>query len=103
MSRMEGLMLDFPLTLTHVMRRAETFFAGGEIVARLDAEPGRWDLSAMKAMLVGGSAVPRAMIAAFEERHGLKICQGWGMTETSPVASTPAISTSSPPMPATER
>src|SRR5262249_10217911 len=35
------------------------------ILARLDAEPSRWDLSAMKAMLVGGSAVPRAMIAAF--------------------------------------
>jgi fatty-acyl-CoA synthase len=61
------------------------------ILARLDAEPGRWDLSAMKAMLVGGSAVPRALIAAFEERHGLRICQGWGMTETSPVASTVAL------------
>ena len=45
------------------------------ILARLDAEPGRWDLSAMKAMLVGGSAVPRAMIAAFEGRHGMKICR----------------------------
>jgi fatty-acyl-CoA synthase len=57
------------------------------ILARLDEEPGKWDLSAMKAMLVGGSAVPRAMIAAFESRHGMKIVQGWGMTETSPVAS----------------
>jgi fatty-acyl-CoA synthase len=38
-------------------------------------------------MLVGGSAVPRAMIAAYEERHGLSVVQGWGMTETSPVAS----------------
>ena len=36
------------------------------ILARARREPGRWDLSAMKAMLVGGSAVPRAMIAAFE-------------------------------------
>jgi fatty-acyl-CoA synthase len=61
------------------------------ILARLDEEPARWDLSAMKAMLVGGSAVPRAMIAAFESRHGLRICQGWGMTETSPVASTVAL------------
>ena len=40
--------------------------------------PARWDLSAMKAMLVGGSAVPRAMIAAFEERHGLTIVPGLG-------------------------
>jgi fatty-acyl-CoA synthase len=53
----------------------------------LDANPGKWDLSKMKGMLVGGSAVPRAMIAAYKERHGLKVVQGWGMTETSPVAS----------------
>ncbi len=41
----------------------------------------------MKGMLVGGSAVPRALIAAFKQRHGLTVVQGWGMTETSPVAS----------------
>jgi fatty-acyl-CoA synthase len=61
------------------------------ILQLLDAHPGRWDLSAMKAMLVGGSAVPRAMIAAYEQRHGIKIVQGWGMTETSPVASTASL------------
>jgi fatty-acyl-CoA synthase len=27
------------------------------------------------------------MIAAYQERHGLSVVQGWGMTETSPVAS----------------
>jgi fatty-acyl-CoA synthase len=54
----------------------------------LDANPGKWDLSRMKGMLVGGSAVPRAMIAAYKERHNLAVVQGWGMTETSPVAST---------------
>ena len=57
----------------------------------LDANPGRWDLSEMKGMLVGGSAVPRAMIEAFNQRHGLKIVHGWGMTETSPVASEAAL------------
>jgi fatty-acyl-CoA synthase len=41
-------------------------------------------------MLVGGAAVPRAMIAAFHG-HGIPIVQGWGMTETSPVASTGAL------------
>jgi fatty-acyl-CoA synthase len=61
------------------------------ILGLLDANPGKWDLSHMKAMLVGGSAVPRAMIAGYESRHGLKIVQGWGMTETSPVASTAAL------------
>jgi fatty-acyl-CoA synthase len=57
------------------------------ILQLLDAEPGRWDLSRMKGMLVGGSAAPRAMIAGFKERHGLQVVHGWGMTETSPVAS----------------
>jgi len=58
------------------------------ILQLLDANPGRWDLSNMKGMLVGGSAAPRAMIAGFKERHGLDVVHGWGMTETSPVAST---------------
>jgi fatty-acyl-CoA synthase len=53
----------------------------------LDAQPGKWDLSHMKGMLVGGAAVPRSLIAAYKQRHGLSIVQGWGMTETSPVAS----------------
>jgi fatty-acyl-CoA synthase len=61
------------------------------ILQLLDADASRWDLSAMKAMLVGGSAVPRAMIAAYKQRHGIQIVQGWGMTETSPVASTAAL------------
>jgi fatty-acyl-CoA synthase len=61
------------------------------ILQLLDEHPGRWDLTRMKGMLVGGSAAPRAMIARFQERHGLRVCHGWGMTETSPVASMAAL------------
>ena len=39
-------------------------------------------------MLVGGSAAPRAMIAGFRQRHGKTVVHGWGMTETSPLATT---------------
>jgi fatty-acyl-CoA synthase len=53
----------------------------------LDAHPGEHDLSALRHMTVGGSAVPESMIRAFAERHGITILQGWGMTETAPVAS----------------
>jgi fatty-acyl-CoA synthase len=60
------------------------------ILQQLAANPGKWDLSHMKGMLVGGSAVPRAMIAAFGDL-GIPIVQGWGMTETSPVASTGSL------------
>jgi fatty-acyl-CoA synthase len=44
------------------------------------------DLSSLKNAGCGGSAVPRALIEGFETRHGVRIFQGWGMTETSPVA-----------------
>jgi fatty-acyl-CoA synthase len=51
----------------------------------LDANPGRYDLSSMRAMIVGGSAVPQAMIEGFEKKYGLKIFQAWGMTEMAPL------------------
>jgi fatty-acyl-CoA synthase len=46
------------------------------------------DLSTIDTMLCGGAAVPASLIQAFEERHDVRIIQGWGMTETNPVAST---------------
>jgi fatty-acyl-CoA synthase len=52
----------------------------------LDREPGRFDISKLRAMLVGGSAAPRSLIAGFKQRHGIQIVHGWGMTETSPLA-----------------
>jgi acyl-CoA synthetase (AMP-forming)/AMP-acid ligase II len=52
----------------------------------IDAEPDRWDLSRLRMLLVGGSAVPRSMLVGFD-RHGLTIVQAWGMTETSPLGS----------------
>jgi len=56
------------------------------VLEALNAEPDRWDLSALKRMIVGGSAVPRSMLEGFD-RHGLTIIQAWGMTETSPLGS----------------
>jgi len=45
------------------------------------------DLSALRAIPCGGSAVPRSLSEAYREQVGLPIYQAWGMTETSPVAS----------------
>jgi fatty-acyl-CoA synthase len=44
------------------------------------------DLSSLRSVTAGGSAVPRALIEAFRDRFGITILQGWGMTETSPLA-----------------
>jgi len=43
------------------------------------------DLSSVRLLVGGGSAVPRALMAAYQERYGVTLLQGWGMTETSPV------------------
>jgi fatty-acyl-CoA synthase len=51
----------------------------------LAEQPGRWKLPAGMRSLVGGAAVPEALIRAFD-RHGVWLLQGWGMTETSPLA-----------------
>ena len=48
--------------------------------------PGRWKLPEGMRSLVGGAAVPESLIRAFA-RHGVWLLQGWGMTETSPLAS----------------
>jgi fatty-acyl-CoA synthase len=45
------------------------------------------DLSSLRKILCGGSAVPRALSEAYREKLGLPITQAWGMTETSPIAS----------------
>jgi fatty-acyl-CoA synthase len=46
------------------------------------------DLSSLRTVPCGGAAVPESLMRAFEERHGVRIVQAWGMTETSPLAST---------------
>jgi fatty-acyl-CoA synthase len=43
------------------------------------------DLSSLRVVPCGGSAVPRSLMEAFEERHDVPILQAWGMTETSPL------------------
>ena len=55
------------------------------ILALLDQEPKRWDLSAVRSMLIGGSAAPAAMIEGFRVRHSLGVIHAWGMTEMNPL------------------
>jgi len=55
------------------------------------------DLSSLRAVLAGGSAVPRVMIEAFKERFGIDMIQGWGMTETSPLAAVSIPPAGTPP------
>jgi fatty-acyl-CoA synthase len=44
------------------------------------------DLSALRTVLCGGSAVPRSLSEAYREAIGIPMLHAWGMTETSPIA-----------------
>jgi fatty-acyl-CoA synthase len=51
------------------------------------ADEASCDLSSLRIVPCGGAAVPLALMQDFEERHGVRIIQAWGMTETSPLGS----------------
>jgi fatty-acyl-CoA synthase len=44
------------------------------------------DLGALRTILCGGSAVPKALSEAYREAIGVPMLHAWGMTETSPIA-----------------
>ena len=56
-----------------------------DVLQYLHANPGR-DISSLRMVACGGSAVPLAMMKEFEQHFGVLIRQAWGMTETSPLA-----------------
>ena len=61
------------------------------LLAELIAKPR--DVSSLKQVTIGGSACPPALMKAFDEQLGVRLCHAWGMTETSPlgtVAQAPA-------------
>jgi fatty-acyl-CoA synthase len=60
-----------------------TIFA--DLLRYADAHP-EVDFSSLTNAACGGSAVPRQLMQDFQERHGVRVFQAWGMTETSPVA-----------------
>ncbi len=55
------------------------------MVQIIASHAGKWKLQPGLRLTVGGSAVPEAMIRAYA-KLGIEVMQGWGMTETSPLA-----------------
>ena len=71
-----------------IERHGVTMLSGVPTTYQLLADHPRWattDLSTLKKLTCGGSAVPNRILNAYEER-GLSFSQGYGMTETSPGA-----------------
>jgi fatty-acyl-CoA synthase len=49
------------------------------------------DVSSLRTILCGGSAVPRALSEAYRKAIGVPMLQAWGMTETSPIATASSL------------
>jgi fatty-acyl-CoA synthase len=45
----------------------------------------RGQLSTLKRVVIGGSAVPEAIVRGFRDEYGVDVTHAWGMTETSPL------------------
>ena len=56
------------------------------VKAVIEANPDAYDLSALSRVTCGGSAPPPSLIRWYHEALGVEMIQGWGMTETSPLA-----------------
>jgi acyl-CoA synthetase (AMP-forming)/AMP-acid ligase II len=71
--------------------RKVTFAAGvptiwTDVLHCLEANPER-DISSLRIILSGGSAVPEYLMDVYQNKFGVPLTQLWGMTETSPIAS----------------
>jgi acyl-CoA synthetase (AMP-forming)/AMP-acid ligase II len=85
-----GPHLDAKSVLELVVKERVTLTAGVPtvwlgVLAELDQHPGEYDVSALRAIVIGGSAAPPSMIRGYKERHGLDIIHAWGMTELTPL------------------
>jgi len=59
---------------------------GIQIRDLLERDPGRFDISSLEVLLLGGQAPPRELARFFKAR-GVQVPQAWGMTEASPLVS----------------
>jgi len=60
------------------------------VVHALEQNPGRWKLPRPLRVVCGGSAVPEALLRRLD-RAGIQLTQLWGMTETTPLATTATV------------
>ena len=61
------------------------------------------DTGKMEIVTIGGSAVPRSMIEAFQNKYGVRVNHAWGMTETSPLGSLGSENAAVEPLSAEEK
>ncbi|MCX6048838.1 MAG: long-chain fatty acid--CoA ligase [Chloroflexi bacterium] len=61
------------------------------------------DISCIRALVVGGSAMPRALIEGYEKDLGVNVIHAWGMTEMSPLGTVSILSSEQRALPDAEK
>ena len=80
-ARLVRLMADEKVTLS---AGVPTIWQG--VKSAIEANPNAYDLSSLERLTCGGSAPPPSLIRWYWDVLGVEMIQGWGMTETSPLA-----------------
>jgi len=80
-ARLVQLLVDEEVT---VSAGVPTIWQG--IKGLYEANPDKYDLSSLSRVTCGGSAPPPSLIRWYWDTLGVEMIQGWGMTETSPLA-----------------
>ena len=80
-ARILRLMADEGVTLS---AGVPTIWQG--VKAAYEANPSGYDLSQLSRLTCGGAAPPPSLIRWYWDALGVEMIQGWGMTETSPLA-----------------
>ena len=73
-----------------IQRDRVTVFEGVPTMYRAmlnDPDREQYDVSSLRLCVSGGAAMPVEVMRGFEEAFGCKILEGYGLSETSPVAS----------------
>jgi fatty-acyl-CoA synthase len=85
-----------PKAIIDLMEAERVTFTGGVptiwmgVLEQLDGR----DVSSLRAITCGGSAVPKSLSEGFRKKIGLPLLHAWGMTETSPLGSVSRIKSS---------
>ena len=90
-----------PAAIARLIASEHVTIAGGVPTIWMGLLPlvdaGEADISSLRTILCGGSAVPRILMEGYH-RNGVWISHAWGMTEASPVASTSQVKSSLRPV-----
>jgi len=60
------------------------------VIEFLERHPNRWKLADNLRIIVAGSAAPESLFRRFD-KFGVRVIQPWGMTETTPIATTSTL------------